>query len=66
VETAPAIPANIRLGWKVFSVANKYSSLLRKLVNYDFKSFIALGPRGTKDILIVWTEQVMDRFRLGT
>jgi hypothetical protein len=33
-----ALPANIRLGW------NKYSSLLRKFVNYAHKTFYNIRP----------------------
>ncbi len=39
---APALPTNIRLGWK--SLPNKISSLLWKSVNYKRKQFYSTGP----------------------
>jgi hypothetical protein len=42
----PALPANIRLGWK--GLAGTNTSLLRKSVNYDRKKFYSTGPRDRK------------------
>ncbi len=42
---APALPANIRLGWKFLPGTN--TCLLRKSVNYSRKKFYSTGPWAT-------------------
>jgi hypothetical protein len=42
LRLAPALPANIRLGWK--AARDQHSSLLGKSVNYNRKKFCRIGP----------------------
>ncbi len=61
-----ALPPNIRLGWKR-NVGDRYSSLLRKFVNYGQKKvFFTLGP----DIFVVIRDSITlcycSTFKLGS
>jgi hypothetical protein len=51
----PALPTNIRQGWKGLPLArDKHSILLRKSVNYGQKSFITLGADYSSEMINIF------------